>query len=291
MKPYALLQELGFGEYEAKAYVALLSAGQSTGYEAAKAAAIPRPNVYAVLDRLVARGAAQRFDTADGVRYAATPASRMLRRLEQKHQRTLAAAREGLARLVQPDEAAPAFTLRSESELLERARAGIDAARETLLLAIQPPQAAPLAAALQRASERDVRITTLCLSGCEQECGACRGDVYRLTPATDDEARWLLLVVDRSEALVGNVEPSMVQGVATAQRPMIELTGAYIRQSLTLALLADEWGARIEKLVSPRTRHALDRLYPGGDFLAHIRSLGKLASSQMRQVPGSRSKE
>ncbi|MCD6680058.1 MAG: hypothetical protein LT102_05280 [Burkholderiaceae bacterium] len=291
MKPYALLQELGFGEYEAKAYVALLSGGQSTGYEVAKAAAIPRPNVYAVLDRLVARGAAQRFDTAAGVRYAATPASRMLRRLEQKHQRTLAAAREGLATLVQADEAAPAFTLRSESELLERARAGIDAARQTLLLAIQPAQAAPLADALQRASDRDVRITTLCLSGCEQECGACHGDIYRLTPAMNDEARWLLLVVDRSEALVGNVEPSMIQGVATAQRPMIELTGAYIRQSLTLALLADELGARIEKLVSPRTRHALDRLYPGGDFLAHVRSLGKLASSQMRQVPGSRSKE
>ena len=291
MKPYALLQELGFGEYEAKAYVALLGVGQSTGYEVAKAAAIPRPNVYAVLDRLVARGAAQRFDTAGGVRYAATPASRMLRRLEQKHQRTLAAAREGLATLVQPDEAAPAFTLRSEAELLERARAGIDAAREALLLSIRPSQAAPLADALQRASDRDVRITTLCLSGCEQECGACRGDIYRLAPPTDDQASWLLLVVDRSEALVGHVEPSMVQGVATAQRPMIELTGAYIRQSLTLALLADELEARIEKLLSPRTRRALDRLYPGGDFLAHIRSLGKLASSQMRQVSGSRSKE
>jgi len=291
MRLPTLLQELGFGEYEAKAYVALVGTGQCTGYEVAKAAAVPRANVYAVLDRLIARGAAQRFDTAEGVRYAATPAPRMLRRLEQKHQRTLAAAREGLATLGPPDEVPPAFTLRGGKELLERARAGVDAAHEDLLLAIQPTEAAPLADALRQASARGVRVTTLCLAGCEQECGACQGDVYRLKAARNDETRWLLLVIDQREALVGQFENAAIQGVATAQRPVIELTGAYIRQSLTLALLADELGTRIEGLLSRHARQALDRLYPGGDFLAHIRSLGKLASPGMRRMTGSRLKE
>ncbi len=280
MKLPLLLQELGFGEYEAKAYVALTRTGQCTGYELAKAAAIPRANVYSVLDRLIARGAARCFDTAQGVRYAATPATTMLGRLEQKHQRTLAAAREGLARLGPADEVSPAFTLRGEKELLEHACAGIDAARESLLLAIHPPEAAPLSDALRNASTRGVRITTLCLAGCEPECGACQGEIYRLDVTHDDEVRWLLLVSDQREALIGQFGEAAVHGVGTAQRPVIELTGAYIRQSLTLALLRDALGARIEDLLSQHTRQALDRLYPGGDFLAHIRSLGKLASSR-----------
>lgn len=283
MSLHALLQELGFGEYEAKAYVALTSAGQSTGYEVARTAAIPRANVYAVLDRLIARGAAQRFDTAEGVRYAATPASRMLRRLEQKHQRTLAAARDRLAALPLSEEIPPAFTIRGEAELLEYAHAGIDGAHENLLLAIQPAEAALLAESLKRASARGVRITTLCLSGCERECGACQGDIYRLEIARDEETRWLLLVIDQREALIGQFEDAAAQGVATAQRPVIELTGAYIRQSLTLALLGEELGARIEKLLSQRTRQALGRLYPDGDFLAQIQSPGKLAPPGCRE--------
>lgn len=291
MKLHALLQELGFGEYEAKAYVALTRAGQSTGYEVARTAAIPRANVYSVLDRLIARGAAQRFDTAGGVRYAATPASRMLRRLEQKHQRTLAAARDGLATLTRSDETPPAFTLRGETELLEHARTGIDGAHENLLVAIQPAEAALLAESLQQASARGVRVTTLCLAGCERECGACQGDIYRLKVAPGDGTRSLLLVIDQREALIGQFEDTAIQGVATAQRPVIELAGAYIRQSVTLALLGDELGERIEGLVSHRTRQALDRLYPGGDFLAHIRSLGKLASAGVQRKTGSRLKE
>ncbi len=275
MKLHALLQELGFGEYEAKAYVALASAGQCSGYEVAKAAAVPRANVYAVLDRLIARGAAQRFDTAEGVRYAATPASQMLRRLEQKHQRTLAATRQGLGDIQPPqNEIPPAFTLRAENELLDRARAAIDAARKTLLLAVQPQEAARLSEALQHARARGVAITTVCLEACERECGACAGDVYRFQAAPGGGMRWLLLVADQREALVGQFDRATVQGVVTAQPPVVELTGAYIRQGLSLALLSNELGARLRQLMSPRTRQALDRLYPGEGFLAHLRSLG-----------------
>lgn len=277
VKLHALLQELGFGEYEAKAYVALASSGQCSGYEVAKAAGIPRANVYAVLDRLIARGAARRFDTAEGARYMGTPASQILQRLEQKHRRTLAAARQGLAALAPPDEIPPAFTLRGESELLERSRMAIDAASETLLLAVQPPEAAQLSEALQHACARGVAITTVCLEACGSECGACLGAVYRFRAAPDGAMRWLLLVVDRREALVGQFDRATVQGVVTAQPPVVELTGACIRQGLTLALLSGEIGAHLEDLVSQRTRQALDRLYPGGGFLAHIRSLGKLA--------------
>ena len=54
------LHQLGFTEYEARAYAALVAGGELNGYALAKASGIPRANVYAVAGKLVARGAAVR---------------------------------------------------------------------------------------------------------------------------------------------------------------------------------------------------------------------------------------
>jgi len=52
----ALLQQLGFSEYEARAYLALLQRNPLNGYELAKVSGLPRANVYAVLQKLEDRG-------------------------------------------------------------------------------------------------------------------------------------------------------------------------------------------------------------------------------------------
>ena len=46
-----ILQRLGFGDYEARAYTALLQRSPMTGYEIAKLSRIPRANVYDILPR------------------------------------------------------------------------------------------------------------------------------------------------------------------------------------------------------------------------------------------------
>jgi HTH-type transcriptional regulator, sugar sensing transcriptional regulator len=48
----ALLQELGFGEYEARAYYELLQHNPLRGYQLAKVSGIPRPHIYSVLEVL-----------------------------------------------------------------------------------------------------------------------------------------------------------------------------------------------------------------------------------------------
>lgn len=64
-----LLQQLGFGDYEARAYVALLQRSPLNGYELAKSSGIPRANIYAVLQKLEERNAVVRLDTPTGSRY------------------------------------------------------------------------------------------------------------------------------------------------------------------------------------------------------------------------------
>jgi predicted transcriptional regulator len=270
MNVNGLLRELGFTDYEARAYVGLLGGGSQNGYEVAKTAGMPRANVYPVLERLAERGAARRLETTDGVRYAAVKPARLLRRIDKRHRRTLMAVEKALTALAREDDAAPVFNLKSYKELVGQARAAIDGAEHELLIGIQPHEAAALAEPLRDARERGVSITTLCMEACESECGGCQGRIHRynLTPAGD--SRWLLLVGDGGQAVAGEITAAGATAIATEHPLIVELVGAYIRQSLSLATLADDLGEQFDGLVSRPARGVLDALEPGGDFLARL---------------------
>ena len=71
---FKTLGELGFSDYEARAYCALLDAAPANGYQVAGLSGVPRAKIYEVLDKLVARGAAVRVEGKghDGRMFAPT---------------------------------------------------------------------------------------------------------------------------------------------------------------------------------------------------------------------------
>ena len=81
-----LLQQLGFSEYEARAYLALLQRNPLNGYELAKVSGLPRANVYAVLQKLEDRGAVVRLDMPSGARYAPVTPTELTQRIASRCQ-------------------------------------------------------------------------------------------------------------------------------------------------------------------------------------------------------------
>jgi sugar-specific transcriptional regulator TrmB len=77
------LGQLGFSQYESKAYVSLLTNSPMTGYELAKRSGIPRSMVYETLGKLVDRGAAHLVPT-EPVMYAPVSAAVLLGRYRQR---------------------------------------------------------------------------------------------------------------------------------------------------------------------------------------------------------------
>lgn len=262
MDSVGVLQDLGFTEYEARAYAALLAGGALSGYELAKKSGIPRANVYAVIEKLLERGAIRREqDAGGGQHYSPVPARQLLRAIEGDQSRAMAAAKRALARPAQRGGAGNAFTLR-DGELLLAARQLIDACERDLVIAIQQHEAASLAEPLRMASERGVTITTLCLEACERECGGCRGEVHRYQLAPRDGRRWLVLTADRRTALIGQSSEAGAEGVVTEQQLVVELAAAYVRQSLALAVVGDELAGRFEGLLSQQAQAVLAGLHP-----------------------------
>ncbi len=259
-----LLQKLGFGDYEARAYVGLLQRSPLTGYELAKATGIPRANVYGVLPRLEERGAVVRLDSTSGVRYSAVPPSELAGRLAGNFQDDLSAAQEALEAVSAPAEREYIWNASGYEALVDHARTLVESAGRDLLVAVWPQEAASLAGSISAARERGVGVTTLCPNACARECGACQGNIFRYSVSPQQSSRWLVVVADGSEMLAGEVQAGEgALAVRTRQHLLVELASWYIRHSVALAALLSDLGSRLPDLLSPETMSVLSSLGPG----------------------------
>ncbi len=274
-----ILQQLGFGEYEARAYVALVQRSPVNGYELAKASGVPRPNIYGVLQKLEERGSVLRLDTPAGARYAPVAPQELVAGLARQFQQAAQAAGHALSELARPAEHDYVWSATGHAALLEQARAVLATATEEVLVAAQPPEARSLAGDFAGVEARGVKVTTLCLEACASECGGCRGDIYRVRLAPDDRSRWLVVVADGREltaAVSGDLGDS--QAVRTRLPLMVQLASMFIRHSIALAAVLTELGARLEQSLGSEVQSTLASLGSGDRRLTWLDQLRRMMS-------------
>ncbi len=273
----ALLQQLGFSEYEARAYLALLQRNPLNGYELAKVSGLPRANIYAVLQRLEERGAAVRLDLPNGIRYAPIAPTELTNRAATRFQDTLSAVQQALEDLATPIDPEYVWNIRGYQALLEHAHALLDASQERLLVAIGQHEASALAEGMAQATMRGVEVVTLCLDECPQECGNCRGTICRYCAVVGTEQRWLVLIADDVEVLAGEIGPgNNVLAVRTRHRLQVDLAGWYIRHTMALTAVLSDLRRRENHLLEPQTEallRSVDLSNRRGGWLDHMRAL------------------
>jgi DNA-binding MarR family transcriptional regulator len=273
----ALLQQLGFSEYEARAYLALLQRNPLNGYELAKASGLPRANVYAVLQKLEERGAVVRLDVPSGARYAPIAPTELTQRIANRFQDVLNATQQALTDLATPVDTEYVWNIQGYAALIDHAHALIDASQERLLVAIGRQEAAALAAPLAQAEARGVAVTTLCLDECSVECGGCRGTICRSCAALGAEQHWLVLVSDEAEVLAGEFDlHDGVLAVRTRQQLQVDLASWYIRHSMALTAVLSDLSGRQDQVLGPQTRallQSVDASDRQGGWLDHMRLL------------------
>jgi DNA-binding MarR family transcriptional regulator len=262
--PAHRLQELGFSQYEAQAYVALLQHNPLNGYELAKASSVPRANIYHVLDKLEERGAVARLEAQGSTRFVPIQPEELFRGMRARLQTNLNEAQESLCSLHMGGEPQQVLNLTGYSNLLDQAGALAAETRESLIMAVSPQEAESLAAYLGEAQKRGVEITTLCLAGCSHECGSCHGKIYRYHVTPDVEMRSLLLVKDQNEVLAGEIGTGgSTQGVRTRQRLLVNLAANHIRDSIALSAIVLDLGEELENLLGTKARQVLLDINPG----------------------------
>ncbi len=276
-EPVQILRQLGFAEYEARAYIALLRRSPLTGYELARLSGVPRADIYTVLRRLEDRGAVVRVDAEGAIRYAPVPPDELMGRLYSRYQGLIEGARRALTELTAPADYEYIWNIRGYPPLLDHARSLVGQTRTELLVGLHPPEARAIEPDLSRAEAQGVAVTTVCFAGCPEECGACRGRVYRYRVLPGETARWLIVIPDRVEVLAGEITDEQdAVAVRTRQRLLVDLAGWYLRNTIALAAVITDLDARLDGLLRPETRAVLRALGPAGraaDWLGYLRSL------------------
>jgi HTH-type transcriptional regulator, sugar sensing transcriptional regulator len=148
------LTRLGLTNYEARAYLALIRRGSSTGAQVARLADLPRQRIYDVLATLVEKGLAS-SRPGDVVKYAAVPPQVALETLVENHRQHLALLEREAATVV--EQLGPAYAHGQEEtdpleyiEVLRDSRAINDRFEELqagikreILVFTKPPYARP----------------------------------------------------------------------------------------------------------------------------------------------------
>jgi len=237
------LTELGFAEWEAKAYLALLQRSPVTGYQVSKDSGVPRSMVYQVLGKLVNRGAALITHDGDGVLYAPVPPGELMERLQREHARLTDGLKRDLAQVSQHSDEEYVWRIEGYDNVLAHAWKLIERAERDLYAQIYAEEFVHLRPAFEASAARGVNIGLATVG--EVQFPAGRVVELPVTEAFGEAAAFaLLLVADRNEMLLGERGPTeQARASWTRNRHLATIVEGHVRGALLIPLLYRRLGA------------------------------------------------
>jgi sugar-specific transcriptional regulator TrmB len=237
------LQDLGFSEYEAKAYIALVQANPATGYQVSKESGVPRSMIYEVLNKLIARGAALSSMAERTTLYAPVLPDELLDRLRHEFEQQLDSARRALAAIASPPRAEYVWNIEGGDNILAKARDMIESAETQVHIGLLPATLPGLQASLRRAIERGVEVIVNTTSSVEIPDAR-----VVVTPLVLDDVgqlgtQGLMLTVDSAQALVSQqLDSPAAKGAWTANPLIAFVIEQHMRTDMVIPRLLDLLG-------------------------------------------------
>lgn len=197
------LTHIGFTEYEAKVYLALLKVYPATGYQISKNSGVPRSMVYEVLSRLHQRGAVLETIETRATYYRPLPPEVLLDQHQKEHRQLLGSLRPGLQALYQETETERAWSITGRSAILTYSIQLLESAQQEVFMVLNDRDLADLQPALLALDSRQVSLGVLLTGQAELQSGS----VMRHPPLESELqglTDTLLLIADGREALVAD---------------------------------------------------------------------------------------
>lgn len=200
MEALVNLKELGFSQYEAACYMALLTDHPVNGSRLSTLSNIARSRIYDVLRSMMAKGYA--IEASKG-QYVPLPPDELIFRLKTRFKENIRAFENEVARVFRRTECEYIWTLTGYDTVMAKAREMINTAETEIYTRLFPDEAQILSADLENASRRGVSIRYIAM-----------GDTpvtFDVQVAHPDQAELIKkiggasfdLIKDKNEALVG----------------------------------------------------------------------------------------
>ena len=201
----ATLKNLGFTEYEAKAYLALLEESPVTGYAVAKNSGVPRSKIYEVLDGLVARGDVI-VSPGEPPLYQALSAKELIQKKRRQTDEQLKKAEDELNSLDRTKrDTENIWNISGYEAIIGRLLDCISRAQNHILLEIWSEDYASVSESLQNAAKRGVRIIIISYGDIEADYAEVYPHAHSSGVTEEYGSRWIVSSFDSREVLAGVV--------------------------------------------------------------------------------------
>jgi len=224
------LTRIGFTEYEAKVYLALLHESPATGYQLSKKSGVPRSMVYESLGRLAARGAVLNSVEGRATLYRPLPPDVLLHHYEEDQQNMMAELRAGLNEIYQSSGEDKVWSIAGRRPIYTYAIQMLREAQTEIYAVMNDETLTALEDELDSVCQRGLEINVLLTGEATLKCG--RIAYY---PPIESEIQELtgtfVIVTDNQRALIASTNKETIATI-TENRNLVLMARQFIWMEL-----------------------------------------------------------
>jgi len=203
MKNNLRLKDLGFSQYEAACYMALVGNHPINGSQLSKISGIARSRIYDVLRSLISKGYVIEVKASQ---YAPLPSDELIRRLKRSFSKNIVAFEKEIIKASQKEDFEYVWTLTGYDNVMGKARQMIEASTKEIYVRLFPEADRHLSVSLTAADKRGVKIRYIAMGIIPEKF-----DVQVTHPDHENliktiGGRSFDIITDKKEALVGIFE-------------------------------------------------------------------------------------
>jgi HTH-type transcriptional regulator, sugar sensing transcriptional regulator len=248
---------IGFTEYEAKAYLALLRKSPVTAYETAKESGIPTSKIYEVLAKLIEREAVLKVEHSRKHKFVPLAPDELIARHRHQHEDILANLQAGLKQVQQDQNLSYIWNIADYETLMDKAKRLIKQTRNQLLFSLWPEEMRFLQTEIQKAIKRGVKVAIIHFG--QHKATDIRVFSHGIEDMIYAEhgGRSFTIVADSSEVLFGKIAAgNKVEGACSQNMGFVTMAEDYIKHDIYIMkivqrfdpLLIKRFGEKYHKL-------------------------------------------
>ena len=224
---------LGYTEYEAKAYVALVKIQPATAYEISKESGIPSSKIYEIINRLAEKKIVLLVIAQDKKKYVPMPPEEFIESRKSFFDKTLTDLKESLPELAREEGVSFIWNIYEYEYLLDKARRMIQKADAEILISAWRDELVHLGSALKASEAGGVKIALVHFGKPDTAIGQLFQHPIEDTLYDEKGGRGFTVVCDGKTALTGTVTKELqVEGAWSHNLGFVTLAEDYVKHDI-----------------------------------------------------------
>ncbi len=242
------LVQLGYSEYEARAYVALLAENPLTAYEIAKKSGIPTSKIYEVIRKLENRGTVQSIHGEGAKMIVPLAPDEFIHGFRSAIEDSLKGLKHDLGDMKDGMERSYTWHIKEYEGLVHKVKRMISTTRLSLLLSTWPPEMTLFSDLLSMAEKRGVQCAIIHYGTPHIKLKQLYIHPTEDTIHAQKGVRGFTIVADGKEALNGTVAPQNTEAIWSMNTGFVMMAESYIRHDIYQMKTIKRFGPALKKV-------------------------------------------